>query len=684
MKKTDEKIFEFPNGTQFSFLTEKKTLTLRKLFGLTCGMNGCEDDDSRSGLALLGIDAKRLEGALLQYECGSAENEFHFSATDVENSVRLDAVWQFHAKHEIILCRYTLTNTSAQGITVRRAFPRMVFSSGDYEVYSQQSRWNNESQGCFQSLFAADLVLHARPGRSTVGATPFCMLRDKETCNGVAFHVIPHGNWMIKIHADLISNEAVTPVVEAGLADTDLFLELQPGESLALPELLLQHAADGTPEGLAAPLQRYLTEAFLPRDFTTPPVVYNTWLYHFTNFTREQLHKQLQSAKKIGCEVFVVDAGWFGYDDSWGMVGDWREKPGAPFFGNMKSFADEVRAAGLKFGFWMEPERWAPGIPIRTEHPEWFPENSSRIDLTIPEAAEYFYHVIADHVRHFDATYIKIDFNASLNYDKSGSELYYYMTVLLAQMKRLQTEFPHLVIENCGSGSLRQDIGLIPYYRTAFGSDNAHPYETLRIRQGAAMRFLSSTIYNWAVIRPAPERLTKVSDNDLVLACGAATWDEGALFNLNYVMLSVLFGIPGFTGDLAGFDDAMLAKIAKYVAFYKANRSMLYRSHTHLLTPAEPIRCYENNIAFQVQSEDETQSLLFAYSHSASRRTLRNFRLKDLDPKKTYQIERIFPESSLRFSASGESLMANGAEIALETNMHIRYVAALYRVTAKD
>ena len=83
------------------------------------------------------------------------------------------------------------------------------------------------------------------------------------------------------------------------------------------------------------------------------------------------------------------------------------------------------------------------------------------------------------------------------------------------------------------------------------------------------MRFVPGRILNWIVMRPAPERLTKVFDCDQVLACAAATWDEAALFDLKYVMLSGLLGIPGFSGELADFEHGIRQKIAAYVQFYK-------------------------------------------------------------------------------------------------------------------
>ena len=338
--------------------------------------------------------------------------------------MRLDSVWRNHEEHRIISCKYKLTNTGDESTSVRRVFPRFVFSSAEYELYSQLNRWGLENRGAWQTLSGAGLVLKARTARSTVSSTPFCALRNTETQKAVAFHVVPKGDWVIKVFPLVVGSEDPLVVIELGLSDEDLFFKLPPGESIDLPEIILQEIPDGQIEKSAAPLHRYLNDVHLKdTKLNRPPVIYNTWLYRFESFTMEQLRQQLAAAKTIGCEYFVVDAGWFGSEgDGWNSVGDWREKTESAFFGEMKSFADEVRNSGLKFGLWMEPERYAENIPIRKEHGEWFPENSSRIDLTVPDAADYFFNSIKDVIERYGVEYLKMDFNSpDSGYDESGT-----------------------------------------------------------------------------------------------------------------------------------------------------------------------------------------------------------------------------------------------------------------------
>ena len=497
-----------------------------------------------------------------------------------------------------------------------------------------------------------------------------------------AFHVVPRGNWCIKINSVILKNAAPMPVVELGLSDNDLFAEIAPQECIELPEIIILPTDNCNLGTVGTNLQRYMIDCRLPENLHTPPVVYNSWLYRFTDFTREQLREQLSAAKKIGCEVFIVDAGWFGTEQWWADVGNWEEKKGAPFDSNMSSFANEVRAAGLDFGFWLEPERFAENVPIRQEHPEWFPAHSSRIDLTIPEAAEYFQKVISDNVKKFRAKYVKLDFNADMGYDESGKELYDYSAKLNDILLSLREEFPDLVIENCASGSLRNDLATANIYDLAFSSDHAHLYENLKIRQGAMMRTLPGRILNWAVTRPAPKRVTKTYDKPLVLGCTCASWDEAALFNADFIMTSALLGVPGFSGDIANLPDEVIELYAKYISFYKENRKFFVDSHVYQLnfryTEMSEIDC---TTAFQMQNKERSKSLVFAFSNGISRRDSRRFKLFGLDAAKKYSVRRLFCGSSEEISQTGRELMQFGINCQFDTANFVRHFGVIYQIT---
>ena len=69
------------------------------------------------------------------------------------------------------------------------------------------------------------------------------------------------------------------------------------------------------------------------------------------------------------------------------------------------------------------------------------------------------------------------------------------------------------------------------------------------------------------------------------------------------------------------------------------------------------------------------------FSNSFSRRSVRNFRLQDLNPEKQYRVKRLFAADSEECIQSGAELMRHGVKTVLPENQHIRHIAGLYQVT---
>jgi alpha-galactosidase len=61
-------------------------------------------------------------------------------------------------------------------------------------------------------------------------------------------------------------------------------------------------------------------------------------------------------ASKVGINLIVLDDGWFGRrDDDTSSLGDWVADL-SKFPQGIKGLAEDVNAAGCKFGIWFEPE----------------------------------------------------------------------------------------------------------------------------------------------------------------------------------------------------------------------------------------------------------------------------------------------------------------------------------------
>ncbi len=504
-------IFEAGQAGRTTFALDSDHVVLEQLFGARLVTAG---PPRVQGLALVQTDAGRIEGRdwrLVEHEAGADFVRFAWRAAGA--SLRLDSAWRLDPGRAIWSRRDTLTNEGATSLALARCLARFPLNTGWYEVYSQASAWCDENQGRWQAVDHGALALGCAGGRTTQGGTPYLCLRPLEAeaasgdADGIAFHILPVGNWAMRVGAET-TGTAPRPivVVELGLTDDALRLALPPGSQIALPEILVQSVPRGAPE-LAAPafhafaLDRYLAEA-KPH----APVIYNTWFDAFETLDVARLRRQLAAAREVGCEAFVIDAGWYGASDgNWALqVGDWREKPVRAFRGRMAEFADEVRAAGLGFGLWMEPERNHASVPAVRAHPEWFLPGADGFmypDLTQPAAYEYILGEMARLVETYRLAWMKVDFNFELGHDATGLSAYY--TAWYRLLDTLRSRFPRTFFEGCASGGMRSDLHTLSHFDGHFLSDTTEPVDVLRITQGSLLRLPPGRTSKWACLRSA-------------------------------------------------------------------------------------------------------------------------------------------------------------------------------------
>jgi alpha-galactosidase len=562
-----------------------------------------------------------------------------------------------------------LRNAGDRPVCVTRCLARVAFPPGRYEFYSQASRWSRENQGAWQTLRVGQVTLRHAWGRTTEEATPYLALRAEGTGQGIAFHVLPRGNWVM--HAGVVAEGGNEPhtVIEVGLADANLHRALRPGETLALPEALFQPVPCGEPHRGAPLLHRYALGGLFADAKPEPPVVYNTWFHEFEILDVRRLRAQLAAARDIGCEAFVVDAGWYGSGASnwWIEAGDWREKPGAAFRGRMRRFAEEVRSAGLGFGLWMEPERFGPGAPIRLHHPEWFVPvggGSARLDLMRPDARAYLRAEIGRLVESYGLGWMKLDFNTVLDADASGAELSDYYATWYRILDDLRVSYPRTFFEGCSSGAMRGDLLSAARFDAHFLSDTVNPVDVLRISQGAWLRMPPGQIERWAVLRSAGQAVPaygkRTEDSPAtVLTPRGGSWDAAETVDLTFALLAAMPGVLGFSGDLAGFDAASRAVLRTGVAFHKRWRRFIRGAVAHLLTPPEPVERREGWIGVQLQDPRGGQSLVFVY-RLGSCGAPPPMRLANLRSGTRYVLRGGFDETTAGRPLSGADLMSNG------------------------
>lgn len=559
--------------------------------------------------------------------------------------------------------RDTLRNEGDEELVLTELASRFDLARGEYDLYSQASGWCGESQGRWQALDHGARELFCEHGRTAQNSTPFLAVRCAGNDAAVAFHLLPRGNWRIAAQTRRDAGwQAPSLTLRFGPHEPQgLRLALQPGEAYSLPTILLVPFAAEHIETAAPPLHAAMADT-LPTISQPPPLVYNTWFESFAELDIPNLHRQVAAAAEVGCEVFVVDAGWYGAGEGWACQGDWREKTDRAFHGRMADFAEHVRAAGLGFGLWMEAEAVHPSTPLGQNPPPWLRPGTSGMlwpDLVRPEARAWLRDEISRLLDTYQAVWLKIDFNQPIGPDPRRAGMRGYYDAWYGLLGELRERFPRTFFENCASGAMRLDLESYRHFHGHFLSDTVHPVDTIRLAQGTLLRIPPGGIYSWAVLGPggaAPHypAAAATAPPSAIAPCDAM-WHRAEKVDVGFALASALPGILGLSGNLAGLDPAIHREIARWTSLWKEHRTWLRRARAHLLTPVRP---QLDNTGWAVfEYADDDHALILAFRLRDPNPACR-FRLQSPDPDSRYTLHWL--DGRPEESRPGHELLADG------------------------
>lgn len=641
------------------------SLYLSRLWGMLCGTEGEPGGHpSTQGLLALEIGGKPVPVAEFAHDA-SDRDDSGLTLTLVLRSPQLRIVsrWSVHAETGVLCRRDTVCNTGSEPVRITSVAACFAFTPGRYTALFQDSQWGNENVLCRRELAAETLELTCRGGRTNEGCAPYLFLREEESALAVAFHLVPQGDWRIRIRPSTTVGQLVPQrVVELGPAAEGFCYELAPGESWQLPEILIQSIPDGRPESGAPRLHRYLAETGMGNRRRDLPFVYNTWADATETLDLARLRQQLAAAREAGCDLFVVDAGWYGMGgEGWfERVGDWRERAPAAFGGRMAEFADEVRAAGLGFGLWMEPERFGAKVPIVAEHPEWFlptPTGHFFADLRQAAAREWIRGRIEEVIARYRPVWLKFDTNTEFGNDGTGLAAYFqHWDALMAE---LRAAHPGIVFEGCASGGLRSELGTVRRFDCNHLSDSQNSMDVLRIYAAGLLRLPPGNASTWIVLKPGPE-----GNGAEALAHGPIAWGREMLADPDFVAAVALLGVTGFGGNLAELPEGVRARVKAAILFYKQYRNVIRGSVGHLLTPLPEGRQVPAWTAIQFLHEASGESLLFVFRLDAV--GLRRLRLRGLDPETRYVMRELTGIDQTEHKLAGRELMQDGFDVRIQ------------------
>ena len=459
-----------------------------------------------------------------------------------------------------IVRRTVLENTGDKPIFLNKCMSISLDLYGSYTMTTFDGGWIAEMGRTDTPVGKSKVVNESLTGASSNRHNPGFLLWDPEATETAGtvygFNLIYSGNHYAAAQQSL---QGFTRVMQ-GVNPSNFCRELAPGETFETPEAVLCFSGEGF-GGLSAKMHRFVHDHIIPAHWRgrPRPVLYNSWEGCMFDFNQHRLLDLADRAKKLGCELFVLDDGWFGQRNSdHAGLGDYAvNRKKLP--GGMEGLAEKIRAKGMDFGLWFEPESVNPDSDLYRAHPDWaltddftpvLGRHQLLLDLTKPEVRDYIVENVGAILDKAGITYVKWDMNR--HSIALGAKAHDYILGLYDVLRRIFEPRPRILLESCSSGGNRFDLGMLCYSPQIWCSDDTDPIERLTIQGNLSFLYPQSTF--GAHVSAAPHAQT-------LRSTPLATRGNVAFF-----------GCLGYELDLKYLLPIEEKQIKAQIAFYKQYR----------------------------------------------------------------------------------------------------------------
>ncbi|NCA67625.1 MAG: alpha-galactosidase, partial [Clostridia bacterium] len=314
------------------------------------------------------------------------------------------AMYLYYAIYEdsdVITKAVKLFNKGKTSINIERLLSGQVdLPFDDFSAITFDGAWSRERFVNRRKLAQGIFINDSKMGVSSNRHNPLVVF-PREECtqdNGecYAVNLIYSGN---HYEAAEISNYGKTRLL-AGINPYCFNWTLGAGESFLTPEAVFTYSSEGL-NGMSRNMHTFIGEHIVRGVWQKKerPIVINSWEAMFFALKEKDLVELASLSAELGIELFVLDDGWFGKrDNDKTSLGDWFPHK-KKFPEGMGKFADKIRATGLEFGLWVEPEMINEKSELYKAHPDWavkikgrtpsLGRNQLEIDYANPEVRDY-------------------------------------------------------------------------------------------------------------------------------------------------------------------------------------------------------------------------------------------------------------------------------------------------------
>ena len=532
-------------------------------------------------------------------QAGGAEGTLAVRMADAALGAELTLYYS--AFSGVLTRRTVLKNTGASPLRVRKLMSACLDVWGEFDMHTFDGGWIAEAHRHAVPVGASAVTSSSSTGFSSNRSNPGFMLSRRgageDSGRAYGFNLVYSGNHFASAQR---SFQGLTRVM-LGISPENFVWELAPGESFETPEAALAFSERGF-NGLSHVMHRFVNAHIVPPAwrYRRRPVLYNDWEGCMFDFDERRLLDLAGRAKKLGCELFVLDDGWFGARNSdRAGLGDYMVNA-KKLPGGLDGLAKRVRAMGMEFGLWFEPEAVNPDSALYRAHPDWALTEPGRepllsrhellLDLTKPQVRDYIVKSVSSVLDSAEISYVKWDMNRPSC--ALGAKAHEYILGLYDVLRRIFSSRPDVLLESCASGGGRFDLGMLCFSPQIWCSDDTDPVERLDIQGGLSYLYPQSCMGAHVSAAPHAQTLRRTP----LHTRGSAAF----------------FGDLGYELDLRELSPAEIREIKAQTAFYKAHRSVFqFGEFTRLPAP-------EGRTGWQAQGEGKTLAAFFSgLTHAA-------------------------------------------------------------------
>lgn len=488
--------------------------------------------------------AESAVGKRLRYahHTATTEGNWHILTVlqrDAETGLEAETVLRAATGGRTIQAVTTVRNNGADPVSLQAvstlALPVLAghrpANAATLRLASATSQWLGENQWTLEDLRRdlpdLNLGFHAQDQRghllrastsswSTGGPLPTAALVDADDQWCWMWQVEHNGGWAWELSE---TRDALCLALLGPTDDQHNWLHtLEPGEEYSTVPAALAISRQGL-HGALAEMTSHRRALRGQTFYGQPPVVYNDFMNTLMGDpSTEKLLPLVKAAAEAGADIFCIDAGW--YDDTsdwWDAVGEWQPSS-ARFPNGLSEVTDAIHSSGMGVGLWLEPEV----VGVRSAMAASLPEEAFlqrqgvrvvehgryHLDFRHPAARAHLDRTVDRLVNDFNTVYFKLDYNITagtgtdLGASSSGAGLLGHNRGYLHWLDGVKARHPHVIIENCASGAMRQDYALLARLDLQSTSDQQDPLRYPPIAANAFFSVLPEQAANWAYPQP--------------------------------------------------------------------------------------------------------------------------------------------------------------------------------------